>query len=234
MYRSTYASPARRWKWFASSNFCVIFSWGKSTCYPLNRWLRTNEFPSYSYSLWYTDPNVCAISTVQFLLLSVKVCYSRLRISGSTPPFQNFLSKYRLPPYHVGTFDSELMFYHAFRPLFRIFTTYTPSYCSIRLLISSARVSWSGLSSCIPAVAIWHLQGALHRPPLIYALEFGDVGWKKHFPSVAATWLYKVLSRFRTGTKITLFLNFSLKFINSVFPHFLLMKLFFEFRWHDQ
>jgi hypothetical protein len=64
---------------------------------------------------------------------------------------------------------------------------------------------------------------------LIYAVEFGDVGEGvgQYFPSIAATWLYKVFSRFGTGAKITIFLNFSLKYIDSVFPHFLLMKLFF-------
>jgi len=69
-------------------------------------------------------------------------------------------------------------------------------------------------------------------PPLslIYAVEFGDTGWEQHFPSVAAAWLYKASSRFGTGTNITLFLIFSLKCMKSVFPHFLLMKLLFEYR----
>jgi hypothetical protein len=51
---------------------------------------------------------------------------------------------------------------------------------------------------------------------LIYAVEFEDVGWEKHFPAVAGSWLYKLLSRFGTEPKIISYLNFSSKCINSV------------------
>ena len=82
-------------------------------------------------------------------------------------------------------------------PVFLIFPTYTNSCCSIRILISSALSLEVGffpasLQSLSDIFRVLYIA----PPPLIYAVEFGDVGGgEQHFSSVAATWLYKVLSR---------------------------------------